>query len=319
MEAGNTLASDLPLGWTLLVGTPGTSLGLTDFESQTIVISGTPTTGFYQLELTHPVYGTQFTDLLAFNASGGAVQAAISRLLGFGTVRVTTTGTSPNFTHTVYFNQIPGSIALIQSTNTFDVGSIAHNPGPSVDANGMIGKSLWIEGDGAELTAIEQVLSLRAKTLYAVHVRLRKSASATGVVQVSLRDGLEAVINDDAGNANSASVNLSGVSTSNYSPHSFWFRTPSTLPSLMRLRIALTTAINSGQRLYVDGISVVPASKLPSTDIWVAAISGPLATEPTDTYTMTATNNYAGRLQTAFMRLYNTRLPTSGSPTIADN
>jgi len=65
-------------------------------EVQTVIISGTPTAGTYTL-----TFDGKTTSALAFNAGQSAVQAALRAIAGLELVTVVTTGSTPNYTHTI--------------------------------------------------------------------------------------------------------------------------------------------------------------------------------------------------------------------------
>lgn len=83
-----------------------TTVSVTTTEIQTVVISGTPTGGTYTLSFNDGLT-TYTTSALVFNASGAAVQAALRLLPGLQKVTVVTTGSTPNFTHTVTMTAAP--------------------------------------------------------------------------------------------------------------------------------------------------------------------------------------------------------------------
>jgi len=93
-------------------------------ETQTVAISGTPSSGTYRIISSN--FGT--TDELPYNATADEVQAALRALPDLENVTVTSTGTTPNFTHTIRFHRITtvANPALLSSSNTFNQGSIAH-------------------------------------------------------------------------------------------------------------------------------------------------------------------------------------------------
>lgn len=106
-----------------------TTVNTTVVETQTIVISGTPTSGTYTIS-----FDGKTTSALAFNASGADVQAALRALAGLERVTVVTTGTTPNFTHTVTMTAVGGddgnaSPPQMTSTDSTSGGThaIAHN------------------------------------------------------------------------------------------------------------------------------------------------------------------------------------------------
>jgi len=75
----------------------------TTAEVQTITIAGTPTAGTYNITF------ASTTVTLDYNASEAALQTALRTIPGLQKVTVATTGTTPNFTHTVTMTAAPGA------------------------------------------------------------------------------------------------------------------------------------------------------------------------------------------------------------------
>lgn len=122
-EDVSTNDANIPKGWILTTGTPGVTIGMTTNEEQTVTISGTPTSGYYLLQYTNAESKVQTTDQILYNASGNTVQTALRKLTGLSKVTVTTTGTTPNFTHTVKFVGVGGSVTALAAINQMDGGS----------------------------------------------------------------------------------------------------------------------------------------------------------------------------------------------------
>lgn len=98
-------------------------------EVQTIVISGTPTGGTYTV-----TFDGKTTAAIAYNASGAVLQAALRLIPGLEKVTVVTTGSTPNFTHTVTLTGVGGSLGAgsppqMTSTSSMTGGTpvITHN------------------------------------------------------------------------------------------------------------------------------------------------------------------------------------------------
>jgi hypothetical protein len=113
----STVDSDLPAGWLVTTGTPGTTLYMTTPEQQTITLGNTPSGGYYSLRWTNAAGDVQETAQLTYNATAGQVQSALRRLTGLESVTVTSSGTTPNLTHTVTFLGIGGNVSQISSVN----------------------------------------------------------------------------------------------------------------------------------------------------------------------------------------------------------
>ena len=302
-----------PESWQIVTGTT-TNVVMTVVNTQTIVISGTPTTDWYRLTVTDPDGNVQVTEPISYDADGGDVQTALAALTGFEDTEVTTTGTSPNYTHTVTFYGVAGAVPIMSSYNEFDTGSIAHAITTSGDTSGYADYSMYWLGDGSSNPNIKQQLTLVAGTVYAGGVWLQKSISLTGTLVISLRDGAGTVINDNAGTANSSSLDVSTL-TSGWQLHRFFFRTPDDLPDMVFLDIRTTSALANTRKLYFDQVTIVPATAVGG--FYAAVIAGDPPTS-TQEYSIAATNDYSGKFQTMMMRYFNRQLPSSGSPTIAD-
>lgn len=79
-------------------------------EVQTIIMSGTPTGGTYTVSYNDGV-ATYTTAGIAFDANQATVQAALRLLPGLSKITVVTTGSSPDYTHTVTMTAAPGALA----------------------------------------------------------------------------------------------------------------------------------------------------------------------------------------------------------------
>lgn len=79
-----------------------TTVATTVVEVQTIAISGSPTSGTYTV-----TYAGNTTAGIAWDAVQATVQAALRTLAGLEQVTVVTTGSSPNYTHTVTMTGVP--------------------------------------------------------------------------------------------------------------------------------------------------------------------------------------------------------------------
>jgi hypothetical protein len=318
LDDEDSLATGKPASWIVTTGTINTTIKMTDFETQTLTVAGTPTSGYYSLTITDPNGNIQTTELLAYNASASDVQAAIRALAGFGQITVTATGTSPNFVHSVKFVGVVGDVPNITVNSAISPGTITRADGAAVDVSGLSYRTMYWVGNGSQLTAIEQAISPTALTQYAFHVRMKKQTSATGVIEFRLIDGAGNVINDDAGTANSVSVNLSAVSNSAYTAHTAFFRLPTVLPTLVKFQARLTTAINNTYKLYIDDMTLSPVRQLGTTGLYACVFPGLSPSAATDAYTLSSTNDYSGRIQSLFMRFFERQLPSSGTPTISD-
>lgn len=202
------------------------------------------------------------------------------------------------------------------------------------------GSALRILGDGSNLTQISQAFgdsagtsgTLSPATQYSFNVFLRRGAVAPsgGVLEFSLWNGdTDQILKDNAGNNNSTSVTLSGLTTS-YAPTTVMFRTPTIMPSSYLYRIRLTTALTSGTSIYLDRGSLGAATRAYASGPYLAVHSGSVPFQVGDYGYASFTNSRgtAGTLatfQTLFSRLFASLvypneilLPSSSSPSLSD-
>lgn len=201
----------------------------------------------------------------------------------------------------------------------------------SGDAYDGTGNALKITGTGgAELTHLVQIFNsasgtlgkLLPQTVYAVNLFTKVSAvPAAGALRIALVNSGNTVINDDAGTANSTTIDLT-AETASYASHTAFFRTPSVLPSSVRLEIKMTTAIESGKSVFVDHLAFAEATQAYTGGVYVAAFSGSTEVVIDDKWNIDVTST-PGAFQKLFERFFGMRelgltLPFDAAPTIDD-
>lgn len=304
--------TNAPDDWIVDIGTIGTTVLMTDYEIQTVIISGTPTSGDYVLVYTSVDSDVQTTAPLDFNASGAIVQSALRKLEGLENITVVTTGTSPDFTHTITFEKIhpPGNIGNLSSSETFDQGAIAHAQSTAGTAHVYRDKALIFDSNGSELTAVKQRVDqlLLARTSYAVCAWMKVDAyPAAGVIKIELVDGAGTVVANVQGVDNSISINpLSGqdLSTSAFTAITGFFQTPTVIPEIVYLRIKITTAISNTASLFIDEVSLVKPTALYTGGPLVVMFAGTTLPGIRDKWTITVVNALGGEFQTWFYRCF---------------
>ena len=150
---------------------------------------------------------------------------------------------------------------------------------------------------------------------------------AAGVFKVELVDSTNTVINDDFGTANAiTSPALSGATLTTWTSLSGFFRTPTNLPSTVKLRIRVTTAVSTGTNLLIDYAALTPATQVYTAGPYVAAFRGSTDVVYGDRFTFAMTNDRAGLFQQFFEQVWSMSslgliLPSegTGSETIADS
>jgi|TARA_R110000824_G_scaffold41446_4_gene123303 hypothetical protein len=325
----NSTYTDTPDDWILDTATVGTTLKLTDPEIQTVVISGTPTGGFYILKWTDQDGKLRASDQLAYNASGGTVAGAITSFPGLGSATVVTTGTTPNFTHTITFTGAPGNINQLTSASYMTGGSpaIAHATTTQGVDGSFLGSSLELDSNGAELTTLySQLGSLAADTCYFLSFRVRRTGAASGgAIKVDLVDGVGgSVLTDTAGTSLTKTVTASGISTGSWDFEFMRFSTKTTEIGAVYVKLYVSSAITSTASIFIDQLSIISGRQLYVGGPYVAVMQGKTNPAEDDNWTLTTTNNRAGELQTYFDRMFdmagmNKYLPTTGTTLIPDS
>lgn len=186
--------------------------------------------------------------------------------------------------------------------------------------------ALKLIGGTGVLTSLSQApTSLAARAPYAVNLWLKSDVvPASGSLTIDLYNGAS-VIADEAGNACSLVIPLSALTTS-YAARSAFFLIGDPLPPTVTLRVYLTAAVPAGSNIFLDEITLQPATQLgtyPGDTIWAAVAGGAADWALRDTLTIATTNSRASQWQQAFDRLFNCRqlgfvLPTAGTTAISD-
>tara|TARA_R110000803_G_scaffold23906_6_gene58216 strand:+ start:3206 stop:4831 length:1626 start_codon:yes stop_codon:yes gene_type:complete len=326
-ETEDSNASNLPSGWIAEVATLGTTVLMTPIEVQTVIISSSPTTGYMILKFTDKDGKQQNTAPLVYNASQSAVQAALRALNGLASVTVVTTGVSPNYTHTITFTDVPNP-GQLTSTETFDVGSIAHATSTAGSANIVRGgRAMEFNSNGAEVSAMYYPLTVSAATSYSFNAFFKTdSAPAAGAIKIELLDAIGgSVIADDESTSNLLDVDATALTTS-WSMHNTTFRTPTVLPGNVYLRVRISTAITNTSSVFFDELCFVPSIALYTGGPMVAMFTGETDWVVGDKVTITPTNDRGGTIHEWSNRVFDLRtnnllLPSNsaGGETIADS
>jgi hypothetical protein len=188
--------------------------------------------------------------------------------------------------------------------------------------------ALRINGDvgGTSFTLTQDVTaSVNPRTLYPVHVAMRKAASPTGTITIDLINDSSSVINDEDGNSNSVAIDVSTLTTS-YASKTAVFILPDPLPPEVHLRIRSSTAITGASTyVYIDDLCLgSEMDSLYDGGPSVAFYAGETDFALDDTFTITIANDRAGEFQELFDKLFNypaKLLPsdTGGGETIPDS
>lgn len=167
---------------------------------------------------------------------------------------------------------------------------------------------------------------------YAVNFWVKCSATpSAGVVEVSLVDGSNAIIADDQSVNNSFTKSLTAVSTSWVNVNCV-FRLPKALPTTIKLRVRLSTAIDSGKSVFIDGVAMGGSSNASGMTPLYSGIAGPSVSIfagstkvlVNDFWTIALTNTW-GKFQQYVKRAFaidsfNLQLPSvASSPSVSES
>lgn len=171
--------------------------------------------------------------------------------------------------------------------------------------------SLQIAGQAATLTSIVQTFGtdtegeLLPSTVYAVNLKYYVDVQpVAGVLKIDLVDGSNAVITDDAGTDNTITLTVSGATATSWLSLSGFFRTPTNMPTTVKLRIRLSTAMTAGSNVFINYLAVTPATQLYVAGPYMAAFRGDTDVVFGDRWTNAVTNDRAGLIQQFFEQAF---------------
>lgn len=181
----------------------------------------------------------------------------------------------------------------------------------------------------ATLASFYQAVDVLSSQHYAVGLRYYLSGvPAAGVLTIEMVDASGTVLTDDAGTNLRKQVTLSAAAGTTWLSLSDCFITPRSLPSEVRFRIRLSTALSTGTDLFVDRAIVAPMRRAYTGGTYLGLLSGRTPWALRDYFTVTGANNrggasYNATFQALFDRLFNMRqlglqLPSDASPSLAD-
>ncbi|MGO9115227.1 MAG: hypothetical protein ACLP9L_38940 [Thermoguttaceae bacterium] len=321
-----------PDNWIIATGTPGTTLILTQPCQQTVTIAGSPTAGSYVLEWVDAYGQNRATAPLPYTATQSQVQQALQAIAGLSQVTVSSvfvSGSNVNVTHTITFTGVGGAVSALTYISNLSGGSpsITVATTTAADSNTLDGTALKIVSSGStnDMTLYSVLPALTANTTYFLGFRIRSAAAASisaGALKAEILNGIGgSVIADAAGNTAALTVDLTtatGISNAHWTFLAFDFRVPPTVIQPVYLRLRLSTAITSGQVIYLDDLAIVAGTQLYSGGPIVAAFGGGLAAAAGDVWSITVTNTMSCKLQKDFNRFFGMAnlgllLPTVGS------
>jgi len=226
------------------------------------------------------------------------------------------------------------------ANGSFDAFAVANTPDSWTIAVGAAGTEVLsstsvhrgthavkFAGGTGLLTSLTQALTtLASRTPYAVCLWCENDVNpAAGALALDLYNGTS-VIQDEAGNNCSLSIDLTTLGTS-YKAFAAVWQLADPLPASVMLRLHLTTAISAGSNTTIDSLALQAATRLskdPGDAPWVGVFDGSANWSLKDALTLTTVNNRTCKWQQAFDQLFldgpsGFVLPTSGTTLIADS
>ncbi len=237
-----------------------------------------------------------------------------------------------------FTSDVPDNWTLVVGTggvNVFEESTLVYDPPPN--------KALRFLGDSSTLIELTQEFSNASGTLgqlitntqYSFNIFMRRDGvqAAAGVLEISLVDENNVIIQDEAGVDNAFTIDLTGSNavplTTVYQAYKGVFRTPAIMPDELFLRMRLTTAITTGRSVYLDKISFGVMTQIYTSGPFVAVHSGSIPFLIGDYGTATISNSRDSATlntwQVVFVRFFPNEmlnnelmLPSSSVPTISD-
>jgi len=188
-------------------------------------------------------------------------------------------------------------------------------------------KGLEFKDDTAEPHIRQLIADLESKTPLAVNVLVRELAGnflAGDELIIDLFDGTS-IIQDEAGNDNSLTIDLLNLGTT-YVSKTAVFRLPEPVPASVFLRVRGNGIFGGGDSVLIDHLAMVPMVQHYEGGPFITFFSGANDWSEDDLITIVPTNDYAGLVQTFFWRIFDMEtlgliLPSNaaGGETILDS
>ena len=326
IASASSTDSNLPNGW---ISTASTTASISSIQQVELAISGTPTGGYYNIEITDADGKKLVTEPIAYNALSSVVQSRIQALPGYEDTTVSyLSGTTPNYTFRILFNNREnGNVVTVADSTTGGTPVFTI----TVDAAGgnflSGGRCLTITGNGVEKVVYYIPVTLNARTCYFASLRARPSTVTSGVMAISLVDQFEATtvpLQDNSGNNNQVTQNIASMTNATYASIGGFFRTANELPDSVYLKIEFTTALDAAGVVEISDVLLKVTTPLYPGGPYFEVTDGPTEWAKDDKLVLTVSNDYGGEIHQWMDRIFNLKsagrlLPTSSTPTISDS
>ena len=266
---------------------------------QTLTIAGSPTGGSYIITWSDGT-NTHATAPIPFAAQGGQVAAALQQISQLGQVTVSSTGTSPNYTHTVTFTGIGGAVANLGTVSFLTGGSSplitqavvtaadAHSYlRPEHDLRRQLGRDHH-DLRGLAHTGRQHGLFSAFSGLQTRHDQRRQRRHGHRLDRG--RPG--GPVLDAQGNHNTVPITVSGTGAITADTWGSYHQSLRYLPGTTQpvyLKVT-TTGLPSGGKVYFDDFALVAGQQLYNGGPLVAAFRGRTASAVTDTWSYAVSN-----------------------------
>ena len=323
ISTASSTDSNLPNGW---ISTASTTASISAVQQDEIVISGSPSAGYYNIEITDSAGKKLVTEPIAYNALSSVVQNAVQNLPGYEDTTVSyLSGSSPNFTFRVIYNNRPnGNTITISNSTTGGTFAIS-----TINAGGNFlsgGRCLTLTGNGVEKVVYYIPVNLSTRTAYFFSMRLRPDTVTSGVLAVSLVDQFATTtvpLQDNSSNNNQVTQDVSALTNATFSAVNGFFRTANELPNSVYLKVEFTTALDAAGVVEISDLLLKATTPAYPGGPYIELTDGSTNWAKDDRLVLTVSNNYGGQIHQWMDRIFNLKssgrlLPTSGTPTISD-
>lgn len=287
-----------------------------------IQFSAQPTGGSFRLAFTNRFGVKRYTRDLTYDASPTAVAGEIAALDSeTRSVQVSLRSTGPGYTLDWPYGRHDLPLMEIESSLTGATANLVRTR--TGTAGGYAGSAIRLIGNGSELTGLYQRFTASSDGVAFLVARAWHDGASAGVLQLGLVNGATssaAPINRASGSPNATSFTLSGLAANQFHILVCPLAWKGTLDGYITLR--LTTAMTSGKNLVISRPQLISVTGQTITRPGLVLLSNRFGPQPQDRWTWTITNDFAGQVQTWWLRAFadpTLALPRSGTTLIPES
>lgn len=287
-----------------------------------IQFSAQPTGGSFRLAFTNRFGVKRYTRDLPYDASPTAVAGEIAALDSeTRTVQVSPRSTGPGYTLDWPYGRHDLPVLEIEASLTGATASLVRTRAGT--AGGYAGPAVRFTGNGSELTGLYQRFTATGDGVAVLVARIWHDGATAGVLQLGLVNGATSTatpINRASGTANATSFTLSSLAANQFHVVIAPLAWKGAVDGYLALR--LTTAMTSGKNLVINRPQLIVVTGQTLTRPGLVLLSNRFGPQPQDRWTWTITNDFAGQVQTWWLRAFadpTLALPRSGTTLIPES